>query len=73
MTVRAPHGTIEVDVRDGCIGRDEWQLLCSRLGLVEARYALRAVGVEVAGLDGGKNPRAGRIGIARSSWFTASG
>ena len=58
VTVHAPHGTIEVDVRDGRIGRGEWQLLCSKLGLVEARYALRAAGVEVA--DGGEKARAGQ-------------
>ena len=63
VTVHAPHGTIEVDVRDGRIGRGEWQLLCSKLGLVEARYALRAAGVEVA--DGGEKARAGAVaGVA---------
>jgi hypothetical protein len=40
-------------------------LLCRKLGFVEARYALRAAGVEVAGPDGGEKARAGTVaGVA---------
>jgi hypothetical protein len=48
VTVNAPHETIEVEVRHGRIGRADWQLMCCKLGFVEANYVLRAAGVEVA-------------------------
>jgi hypothetical protein len=62
MTVHAPHETIEVRVRRGRIGRDDWQLLCRKLGFVEASYVVEAAGVEVGREGGGERARRWTVG-----------
>jgi hypothetical protein len=48
MTFRAPHETFAVDVSNGRISYDAWQLLCGKVGFVEASSVLRSAGVVVA-------------------------
>ena len=62
MTVHAPHETIEVRVQRGRIGRDDWDLLCRKLGFVEASSVVHAAGVEVVREGGGERAPGWTVG-----------
>ena len=47
MTFHAPHESVDLDVTGGHISHDDWQLLCGKLGFVEASYVLSGSGIEI--------------------------